>query len=424
VGTGRLTGQARKRQALSRRGFLAGGASLAGLAATGPLLAGCDLKAAQAGTFNQPHPISPKYPVAWPIFPGNLRIAASLPPERDATLQVLAPAGRVSPRVLAGFAQACKKYNCRVQLTALPTIGQAVAALQLGHYDVLLGLPTDRIGSLVWRKLIQPLNHAYLPNVAGAWLRFRYPYYDNYSRYTVPYTVFTTGFAYRRDLLHVDPYTSRAGWAFPWQAAFRGQVAILDDYRESLSLGLLASGTTDLNSPDPRLIGAAQQQLLNLIRLTGARVSSNVSAELALGQTALRHAWSGHAAAAAALLPGGVPRDVIGYWFPPDGHGPVGSDTGVIARRAASPVLAHLFLNYLLEPANAVTNFRRTGFQPPLLAVTPSLLVREGGLPVSLGSAAVLATFFDAGLKESPLAKPVDLLWHQAWAAVRGQARK
>lgn len=408
---------------LTRRSFLAAGAGLAGLAGASPLLAGCDLRAAKAGTYNQPPPVSPKKPVTWPIFPGNLMIGTGLPPERNATLRVLAPTGRVSPQVLASFARAYRKENCRVQLTTFPTVSQAIAALKGARYDVLLGLPAARVGSVVWSKLVQPLNHAYLANVAGAWLRFRYPYYDNHGRYSVPYTVYTTGFAYRRDLLHVDPYASAAGWTLPWRSAFRGQVAILDDYRESIGLGLLATGTTDLNTPDPRLIGTAQQQLLDLIRLTRARISSNVSSQLAMGLTALRHAWSGQAVAAAALLPSGVPRDVIGYWFPPNGNGPVGSDTGVIARGASSPVLAHLFLNYLLEPANAVATFRGTGFQTPLLAVTPSVLVREGGLPTSLVSAAVLPTSFDAGFKESPLARPADLLWHQAWAEVRNHAR-
>jgi spermidine/putrescine transport system substrate-binding protein len=417
----------------SRRSIIAGAAGLAGVAGLGPLLGACDLRSARAGTTNEPPLITPRTPVTWPTYPANPGIGGGLHPERAATLRVLSWSGRVSQQALAGFARAYRSYGCQVRLTTLPTIGQALAALrsssqaraiQSGQagFDVLLGLPTDRIGSLVWASLIQPLNHAYLPNAVGAWPRFRSPFYDKDNRYTVPYSVFTTGFAWRRDLLRADPYTSAAGWAFPWQSGFAGHVAMLDNYREALSLGLLSSGQADLNTADPRLIDTARQALLRLVSLTRARVSSNVSAELALGLTPLRQAWSGQAAAAAALLPGGVPADVIGYWFPTNGRGPVGSDTAVVPRTAGNPVLAHLFLNYLLDPANALVNFRHTGFQPPLLELTPQLLVRQGGLPSSLVSAAVLPTFYDAGLKELPLPGPVDQLWLQAWSEVRSRA--
>jgi spermidine/putrescine-binding protein len=122
---------------------------------------------------------------------------------------------------------------------------------------------------------------------------------------------------------------------------------------------------------------------------------------------------------AAARIPAGLPADVIGYWFPPDGIGPISNDTAVIPRGARNPVLAHLLLNYLLDPSNAVTNMASSGFQQPLTGLTPQRLVSAGALPPSLASAAVLPTFWDNGLKELPLPGPVDQLWQQAWNAVR-----
>ena len=34
----------------------------------------------------------------------------------------------------------------------------------------------------------------------------------------------------------------------PWQAKYKGRVAILDDYRESISLGLMKNGNFNLNT--------------------------------------------------------------------------------------------------------------------------------------------------------------------------------
>ena len=31
-------------------------------------------------------------------------------------------------------------------------------------------------------------------------------------------------------------------WAMPWQSKYKGKVAILDDYREGISLGLMKNG--------------------------------------------------------------------------------------------------------------------------------------------------------------------------------------
>lgn len=408
-----------QRPGLSRRSFLAR-AGGAGLAAGGlsPLLAACNPIPAAPRAY--PAPIWPNNPTPrpQPLYPGNPRIEGGLPPERHATVRVFTWPGKVSQRCLAGFA---KRYNCGVEVTTFATMSQATRALarSAGRFDVFLGPPSNILDPLVTRHLIQPLNRHYLPNIANVWPKFSSPYYDVHLRYSIPFTVYTTGIAWRKDLVHEDLYASTAGWSFPWQAKYKGMVGILDDYRESISLGLLTTGTTDLNTPDPRLIDDSKQALLNLASLVKTRIDNDTADALATGRTAIHLAWSGQALMAAARLPAGLPPDVIGYWFPPDGVGPIGNDTGVIPRGARNPVLAHLLLNYLLDPANAVTNMATSGFQQPLTGLTPQRLVSAGALPRSLVSAAVLPTFYDHGLKELQLLPPVDQFWQQAWNAVR-----
>ncbi len=407
----------------TRRSFLrkAASAGAAGAAlALGPLLGGCDLRSPDAWPGSNPEPASPAEPAALPIARGNEPISPGLRPERDAVLRVAAVARPVSPLTLAAFARQYRSYGCRTELTTFATMSQALAALGGGRqrFDVLLGATVGVLPELTGRGLLQPLSHGYITNIGYVWRQLRNPFYDRGWRYTVPYTVYTTGLAWRKDLLDADPYTSGAGWAFPWQARFRGKVAILDDYREALGLGLLAGGVTDLNTTDPRLIDLAGQALIELADLVRLRASNRVGADLASGAVALHQARSGDAVAAARQLRAGVPAEVIGYWFPPSGRGPVGTDTAVIPRAAASPVLAHLFLNYLLDPANALANARRTGYQPPLIPLGPGSLLVAGALPPSLVSAAVIPTFFDAGLKELALPGPVAQLWRLAWAAV------
>jgi len=403
---------------LSRRGFLARAAG-AGLAAGGlsSLLAACG--AATAGVAlpeDIPTP-RPDEPVAWPIYATNQPIRSGLLPERDATLKIYNWAGHINRQCLDDFG---KKYRCRVELTTFSTMTQALAKLTSGRasFDVLMGVTPDALSTLIVAKLLMPLNHSYLPNISQAWPPFTNPFYDENWQYTVPYTIYTTGIAWRKDLVPQDPYAAANGWAFPWQGKYRGKVAILDDYREGISLGLLQSGTIDLNTTDPRLILTAQQALQELARLTSLRIDNNSRTEIPSGQAWIHQAWSGDIAAAARYLPKGMPVEVIGYWFPPDGVGPVANDTNTVLRGAQNPVLAHLFLNFLLDERNALTNIRANGYLQPLQGITPSRLVQLGILPASLISTAVLPSYFNRGLQELAIPVAADQLWQYAWQRV------
>jgi spermidine/putrescine transport system substrate-binding protein len=359
----------------------------------------------------------PRSPVRWPIYQANQRIAGGQAPEANATLRVYTWPGHVGQRCLNDFA---KKYRCQVQRTTFTTIIEALRTVLHGsdRFDVFLGVPTDVIGLLVGRSAIQPLNHTYIPNISEAWPVFTDPYYDSHWLYTVPYTVYTTGIAWRKDLVDADPYAMINGWQFPWVAGAKGKTAILDDYRESISLALLKNGETNINTTDPLLINDARQALLDLRSLVGLRVNNATSRQIGAGRTWVHHAWSGQAVAAARHLPPGVPTDVIGYWFPPDGTGPVANDTGTVLRGAQNPVLAHLFLNFMLNRTNVMHNIAATGYTQPISYATPSRLVYQGILPASLTSAAVLSTYLDHGLKELEIPMAADELWQQAWRAV------
>jgi len=57
----------------------------------------------------------------------------------------------------------------------------------------------EYLSGVVAGKLIQPVNHSYLPNLKNVWPQLQSPFYDVHSRYSVPYTVYTTGIAWRKD---------------------------------------------------------------------------------------------------------------------------------------------------------------------------------------------------------------------------------
>src|SRR5215469_2260202 len=403
---------------MPRRRFLKGGlgaafAALALGAGADGLLTGCASDLADAGTVPLPRQ---NHPVTWPVFPGNGPIKSGLAQEKDATLQVYTWEAYINQDVVNAFA---KKYKTKVQITTFNTMNEALAKLRSGlSYDILIGATVDVLGQLIEGQLVQPLNQSYIPNISQAWSNYTNPFYDQSWQYTVPYTIYTTGIAWRKDLVHENPYAMANPWAMPWQPKYKGRVAILDDYREGISLGLMKNGLFNLNTTDYRQIATSRQALEDLSALVNLRIDNNDYSEVPTGQTWITNAWSGDMAAAASYMPKGVNVDVVGYWFPEDGRGPVANDTNVVLQSSSSPVLAHMFLNYMLDLNPVLTNISYNGYMQPIYGVTEDRLVHDGILPKSLTSTVVTPAYFRRGVSELQLPVDADALWQQAWLVV------
>ena len=88
-------------------------------------------------------------------------------------------------------------------MTTFENMDVALAKLRSGKLNFDVFFPTiDVMGQLVYGKMIQPLNHSYIPNITQAWPDFTNPFYDGKWQYSVPYTIYTTGIAWRKD--HVE----------------------------------------------------------------------------------------------------------------------------------------------------------------------------------------------------------------------------
>jgi spermidine/putrescine transport system substrate-binding protein len=194
----------------------------------------------------------------------------------------------------------------------------------------------------------------------------------------------------------------------------------LDDYREGLSLGLMKNGVFDLNTTSTSQINAAMQSLESLKTLTNVKIDNNDYTDVPDGRTWIHHAWSGDMAAAESYMPKGTPVEAVSYWFPSDGKGPVANDTMVALKSGRNPVLAHQFMNYLLNLDNALENISFNGYMQPLTGVTPQKLIAEQILPPSLESTVVLESYFTRGVSELELAPTVDAEWQKAWNEFSG----
>jgi spermidine/putrescine transport system substrate-binding protein len=425
---------------IDRRDFLARSAgAAAGLSGLASLLAACggvsetaapQPAAEPAGTTSAAEPAAtgggattvegglqlarPDAPVTLPLFDDNPPIDSGLEPE-GGPLKIYNWIDYLWKKKLNQFSD---EFGVEVELTTFYTMDEAIQKLSTGAVDYDVFFPTtDRVGRLSLGKVLQPLNLEYVPNLANVWPALQSPFYDVGSQYTVPYVIFTTGISYRRDKVETDPFDLPNAYEIFWDTAYSGKTFLLDDAREALGMVMLKNGLTDLNTEDPSQIDAAKQELLELIDLVNVKVSIEDYTKIPEGSAWVHQGWSGDMVASPFYLPEGTDVSVLGYWYPPDGGGAIGSDQMAVLRSAKNPVLAHHFLNFMLDEKNAYENFTGfVGYQPPQISLDPERLIADGVVPENLSAAIVRESDFDKGYPELELSPEAAVLWQNAWA--------
>jgi len=349
-------------------------------------------------------------------------------------------------RVLKDFG---KKYGVEVKYETFYNMEQAIQKFQSGEVDVDVFFPTiDYVPKLAAGKLIQPLNHDYIPNIKNLWPAMQDPYYDQGSQYTVPYTIYHTGMAWRTDIVPMEVEDVQAmsnPYEIYWNADYAGKVGIYDVYREALSLGMYRdlADQTDLNSADPAVIDAAKDRLIELNDLVGVKTTiDGAYAGVPEGKFGLHQSWSGDIQAGPWYT--SDPKKEAGllryYWPARDGFGgTIDNDTYAIPTNAKNPVLAHLFLDFMMDEFNAIKNWTWVGYQVPFSAVNPDTIFEESypGLegwfvwdyeaPAgehwdNLKSTIVTEEDFDIGKRATGLDVDVDVLWQDAYAEFKAGA--
>ena len=357
------------------------------------------------------------YPVTMPRFTDPVRSGAK--PERGGELRIYNYADYLNPAVLKAFG---KREGVSVRVTTFDTLDEAFTKLSTGRleFDVIFSSP-DHLSQLVGRRLVQPLNFDLIPNLAkNAWPELHSPFYDVGPRYTVPYTVYTTGIGWRNDMVgSFDP--AQLGWESLWKATqLKGRVGMLDDSREGLGMALMRRGVSNLNTEEPGQLAQATKDLQELNSLVRVKVDINEYESLPAGRVVLHESWSGDLISAViSYLPKGVKADVLSYWYQRAG-GPVFNDCICVGAQAAKPVIAHRFLNSLLDPQVAYANFvGYVGYQPPLNAINAQQLFDKGVLPKGLANTVVTHEDYANGNAYLTLSASGQRLWDNAWAAFR-----
>lgn len=256
----------------------------------------------------------------------------------------------IDPTVLEQFKEEC---GVDVIYDTFSSNEDLLAKLQAGATGYDLIVPSDYMVSIMLQlKMLKPLDHANIPNLANLYPRFTETPFDPGNVYTVPYQWGTTGIGYDLDAIGEVPDSWE--WFFNPEKAdqFRGKISLLNDQREVIGAALKYLGYS-MNSVDPAELEEAKQTIRAIKPDIATFDSDSFGDILVSGEVVFGHGFNG-----------GYFQSIfaneernLGYVIPKEG-GTIFTDNLAIPTTAPNPYTAEILINYLLDPevGAAITN--------------------------------------------------------------------
>ena len=230
-----------------------------------------------------------------------------------------------------------------------------------GGYDVVF--PSDRaMVALMEKKLLRPLEREHIANFRHLDPKFLSPPFDQGNQYSVPYFWGTLALGVRNDFIDEDV----RGLEPLFDSRNKGRITMLDDMENVVAAALSHRGLP-LNSVEPGHLAAAEKLLVEQRPLVQAYTSDSYRERLISGQAWAALGWSGDLLQAdAALRESGIGNGEAGVRvIVPENGTMMWIDSMAIPRQAVNVLLAHAFINFLLEPSIGAKNAVKVNYATP-----------------------------------------------------------
>jgi spermidine/putrescine transport system substrate-binding protein len=238
-----------------------------------------------------------------------------------------------------------REHGASVVIDTFDSNESMYAKLKAGAagYDLLT--PSSYMVSLMHAQgMLQPLDHALLPNLVHVDPEYLEIAVDGKMEHSVPYMIVNTGLAYLES--RVPDFVP--SWAMFDRADLRGRMTLLNDMRETIGAGLKSLGYS-LNSTNPKELEEARDVVLRWKKNIAKFENEQYKTGIASGEFLLVHSYSGD------ILQVRKENPDIAFAIPREGTA-ISVDDLVIPRGAREIGLAHAFIDYLHDPGVAAEN--------------------------------------------------------------------
>ena len=282
-----------------------------------------------------------------------LGACAALPAHADApkVLHLFTWTDYTAPDLLTKFT---KETGIKVTVDTYDSNETLLAKLQSGvrGYDLVV-VTNDFVRIFVADHLLEKVDAAGMPNFKNLEPRWRHRSWDAAAEYTVPWQWGTTSFTYNTAVYpaKVDSLAT----LFKPPAVFRGKVGMFGSPSEVINLALLYLGhpPCDGNAAD---LQEAEALLMAQRPFVLSYDSDDIIDRLAAGKLMMSEQWSGDAERAR------MENANLRYVYAKQG-GIGWMDNLAVPVAAPDLANARLFMNFMMDPANAAIESNYTGYQ-------------------------------------------------------------
>lgn len=276
----------------------------------------------------------------------------------------------IAEETVARFEALC---GCKVVQDYFSATEEMMAKLLAGGGDYDVVIPTQNaVEALIKQGFLLPLDKTKLGNIGNSAAGYMNKAYDLGNVYSVPYAFTTTLVGYNENKiaeLGIDP----ADWSIIFDPAvlakIKGKVTVMDDAEELFGAALKYLGYS-INDNNEAHLKEAQAVILKAKPYWAAFNSSSYIKELTVGNIWVAHGYSSDMFQARADAADAGRDFSVNFVLPTQGA-VLALDNMVIPKKARDPELAHMFINFMMDPQNAAELTTIVGTGNPNAAATP-----------------------------------------------------
>ncbi len=254
--------------------------------------------------------------------------------------------------------------NCEVVYETFDSNESMYTKVMSGEqYDIIV--PSDyMIERLIKEDFLQKIDKSKLTNYGGIMDSVLSQPFDSENEYSVPYFWGSVGILY--DSTKVDSKDLEAGWEVLKNPKYKEDIYMYDSERDSFMIALKALGYS-LNTSNKEELDMAynwlieQNQIMNPVYVGDEVIDSMIS-----GNKAMAIVYSGDAAYIMSE------NENMKYFEPSMGTN-LWIDGMVIMKDSLNVDLAHKFIDFMINPENALRNSEMVGYTSPITSVFEEL---------------------------------------------------
>lgn len=314
-------------------------------------------------------------PLAAALLCVALLLAAGAGTAADDVLHLYNWNNYISEETVRRFEASC---HCRLKQDYYSDNEEMLAKLGAGAvgYDVIV--PTgNAVESLIRLNALRQLDKKQLPRFANLKTEYLNTWFDPGNRYSVPYAYTVTLLGYNVEKLRERQLPGNT-WALIFEPKYleklRGRVSVLNSARELMAAAMIYLGYS-VHDTDPARWAEAKRLILRAKPYWATFSNSTYIKDLAIGNIWVAQGYSNDMFRAQADARAAERPFTVGFAIPREGA-VLALDSFVIHRSGTRPDLAHLFINFMLDGANAADVSNLIGAGNPNAAAQP-LISRE-----------------------------------------------